>query len=180
MLWLCPRFFLWNTWVMIQRICCFHHTWVCSIMSCLVALFKSGLESCTISIWAEAQTDYVQRWYCIWILDLVLQSLCQPSVMLIVLSWECFWEQFSRGTFLPTHLHRLTFSDPRQTFVKAHVIIIRGGSVVPANSLFSAWVQQIWKENTWRFDLSKQVWYSVHWAGTLATGVLFVGMWSST
>lgn len=130
------------------RVCFFHWTWVCSMISCLVTWFHNGLESCTISLWGEDQTDYVQWWFCTWILDWVLQPVCRPSVLLIMLNWECFWEQFPRATFLPTHLHRLTFRDPRQAFVKAHAINIRGGTDVPASSLFSAWLQQIWKENT--------------------------------
>ena len=107
-----------------------------------------GRQGVLVSIWGEAQTDYVLWWHYSWVQDLVLQSLSQPSVVLLMLSWESSREEFSRAIPPPAHLYRLTFSDPSQPCVNLHVNI-RGDQCLP-----TLWSQpgssRYWKKNTLR------------------------------
>lgn len=151
-------------------------TWVWSIISCLMTWFHDGLEFCTISIRRESQTDYVQWWFYIWILDLVLQPLCQPSVLLVV-------DHVGLGVFLRTVLQRHFSSHPlaqariqwsQTTLCEGTCNKHKGRNWCSCQlSVLSLAPADMKEKHFVRFELSKPVWSSVHWAGNLATGVLY-------
>ena len=182
--WLCLRFFLWNTWVTVQkRVLRFHRSWVCGITSCSVTWFHDGLESPTIR-----KCSWVARYACFymgrgsdWLCSVMILRLGPGSGVSVPFLPLGAVAHVEFGVLLRTVLQRHFSSDP---LAQAHIqwsqpTLWEGtckykGRSVPANSLLSASLQNILtgKLLVW-FELSEQALSSIHWARDLTTGALY-------